>query len=64
MPLCATDVGVIISGVIILTVHSSKRFYADPAVALVISIIIFSSAIPLSKQQQLFQLPYKPYQEY
>jgi len=46
--LCMTDIGVIIAAVLIWKLESSKRFYADPAVSLLISLIIFASAIPLS----------------
>lgn len=38
-----------IAGVIIWRLHSPKRYFADPAVSLAISIIIFSSAVPLSE---------------
>ena len=43
------DIGVIIASVIMMKVNSPKRFYADPAVSLLISLIISASAIPLSK---------------
>lgn len=43
------DIGVIIAAVIFLKLHTPKRFYADPAVSLAISLIIFGSAIPMSK---------------
>ncbi|KAF7309896.1 hypothetical protein MIND_00361900 [Mycena indigotica] len=42
------NVGVIISGVLIWQLHSPHRFYADPAVSLGISLIIFASAIPMT----------------
>ena len=42
------DIGVMIAGVIIWKLDSPKRFYADPAVSLAISLIIFGSAIPMS----------------
>ncbi|TIB60445.1 hypothetical protein E3P78_03154 [Wallemia ichthyophaga] len=35
-------------GVLILKLKSENRFYADPAASLIISIIIFASAIPLT----------------
>lgn len=38
-----------IAGVIIWQLDSPKRYYADPAVSLAISIIIFASAVPLSE---------------
>jgi zinc transporter 1 len=43
-----TDVGVIVAGIVIWKLHSPSRFYADPAVSLAISLIIFASAIPMS----------------
>lgn len=48
MTLHNLDVGVMLSGVIIWKLHSPSRYYADPAVSLAISIMIFSSAVPLS----------------
>lgn len=42
------DVGVIVAGILIWKLHSPNRFYADPAVSLGISLIIFASAIPMS----------------
>ncbi|KAJ7281446.1 CDF zinc transporter [Mycena rebaudengoi] len=42
------NVGVIVAGVIIWKLHSATRFYADPAVSLAISFIIFASAIPMT----------------
>jgi solute carrier family 30 (zinc transporter), member 1 len=42
------DIGVIVAAVIFLKVDSPKRFYADPAVSLAISLFIFCSAIPMS----------------
>ncbi|TIA89318.1 hypothetical protein E3P99_02106 [Wallemia hederae] len=42
------NIGVIIVGVLIMKLKSEHRFYADPAASLVISIIIFASAIPLT----------------
>ena len=43
------DIGVIVAAVIFLKLDSPNRFYADPAVSLAISFIIFGSAIPMSK---------------
>jgi len=40
------NVGVIMAGIIIWKVQSPNRFYADPAVSLAISFVIFASAIP------------------
>ncbi|KAF4611240.1 hypothetical protein D9613_006991 [Agrocybe pediades] len=42
------NVGVIIAAIIFMKVGSPKRFYADPAVSLAISFIIFGSAVPLT----------------
>ncbi|KAF5316208.1 hypothetical protein D9619_006417 [Psilocybe cf. subviscida] len=42
------NIGVIIAAVIFLKLHTPKRFYADPAVSLAISLIIFGSAIPMT----------------
>ncbi|KAG5647877.1 hypothetical protein DXG03_007801 [Asterophora parasitica] len=42
------NIAVIVSAVIIWKVQSSQRFYADPAVSLAISLIIFGSAIPMT----------------
>ncbi|KAJ6518892.1 CDF zinc transporter [Mycena sanguinolenta] len=42
------NVGVIIAGILIWKLHSPHRFYADPAVSLGISLIIFASAIPMT----------------
>lgn len=44
------DLGVIAAGAIVWKTQGSGRFYADPAVSMFISLIIFASAIPLSKQ--------------
>jgi zinc transporter 1 len=45
------DIGVIIAAVIMWKVDSqnSNRYYADPAASLLISLIIFASAIPMSE---------------
>jgi len=42
------NIGVIVAAVIFLKVDSPKRFYADPAASLAISLIIFGSAIPIT----------------
>ncbi|KAJ7224164.1 CDF zinc transporter [Mycena pura] len=39
------NVGVIVTGLLIWKLHSPSRFYADPAVSLGISLVIFTSAI-------------------
>ncbi len=44
-----TDIGVVIAAVLLWKLDSPKRFYADPAASMIISFIIFASAIPLSK---------------
>lgn len=44
-----SDIGVILAGVIMLKSTSPARFYADPAMSLLISFIIFASAIPLGE---------------
>ncbi|KAF5359364.1 hypothetical protein D9756_003590 [Leucocoprinus leucothites] len=43
------NVGVIIAAVIMWKTQSSSRFYADPAISLMISFMIFGSAIPLTR---------------
>jgi len=43
------DIGVILAAVIMWKVDSPYRFYADPAVSLVIGFIIFGGAVPLSE---------------
>ncbi|PPQ67861.1 hypothetical protein CVT25_010300 [Psilocybe cyanescens] len=42
------NIGVIIAAILFIKLSSPKRFYADPAVSLAISFIIFGSAIPLT----------------
>ncbi|KAJ7170488.1 CDF zinc transporter [Mycena crocata] len=42
------NIGVIVAGVLIWKLHSPSRFYADPAVSVGISLIIFASAIPMT----------------
>ena len=43
------NIGVIASALIIWLTHFSWRFYADPAISLVITVIILASAVPLCK---------------
>ena len=43
------NIGVIASALIIWLTHYSWRFYVDPAISLVITVIILGSAIPLCK---------------
>jgi Co/Zn/Cd efflux system component len=52
------DVGVIVAALIMWKTHSASRFYADPAVSLAISLIIFASAIPLSEYPTGIDLQY------
>ena len=42
------DVGVVIVAVLLWKLECPKRFYADPAMSLAISLVIFGSALPLS----------------
>ncbi|KAJ2934847.1 hypothetical protein H1R20_g2252, partial [Candolleomyces eurysporus] len=42
------NIGVIIVAIIIWKVESSGKYYADPAMSLVISLVIFGSALPLT----------------
>ncbi|KIY51832.1 CDF zinc transporter [Fistulina hepatica ATCC 64428] len=42
------NIGVIVAALIIWKVDSPNRYYADPAASLLISMIIFASAIPLT----------------
>lgn len=42
------NIGVIIVAVILWKLSSPKRFYADPAMSLAISLVIFGSALPLT----------------
>jgi Co/Zn/Cd efflux system component len=44
----STDIGVIIAAILIWKLESPSRFYADPAISLAISLVIFASAVPLS----------------
>lgn len=43
------NVGVIAAGLIIWLTKSPYRFYSDPIISFVITIIIFSSALPLGE---------------
>lgn len=47
------NVGVIAAGLIIWQTNWSFRFYSDPLISLIITVIIFSSALPLG--MSLFQ---------
>lgn len=46
---CANNIGVMIAAAVIWFAHYGGRFYADPAVSMAISIMIFISSIPLSQ---------------
>jgi solute carrier family 30 (zinc transporter), member 1 len=50
------NIGVIITALFIWLTHFSWRFYADPVISLVITGIIFSSALPLVKSASLILL--------
>lgn len=54
------NIGVIASAYFIWTTDYSWRFYADPLVSLFITIIIFSSAIPLSRKASKILLQATP----
>lgn len=41
------NIGVIVTGLVIWLTNWSGRFYLDPAVSLIITVIIFTSALPL-----------------
>ena len=43
------NVGVISSGLIIWLTNWPGKYYSDPLISLIITIIIFSSALPLGK---------------
>lgn len=49
------DIGVIIASLILWKLDSPNRFYADPTASLAISLIIFGSAIPMSRSE--YNLP-------
>lgn len=50
------NVGVIVTGLIIWLTTWSGRFYLDPAVSLIITIIIFTSALPLVRSASFILL--------
>ena len=50
------NVGVIGAGVFILLSSASWRFYSDPAISFIITIIIFHSALPLVKSASFILL--------
>jgi zinc transporter 1 len=54
------NIGVIISALIIMLIHSPHRYYADPAASLFIAISILTTAIPLTKRSGLILLESAP----
>ena len=48
------NVGVIATGLIIWQTTWSFKYYCDPVISLVITAIIFSSAMPLGKSRSTF----------
>jgi solute carrier family 30 (zinc transporter), member 1 len=54
------NVGVISSGLIIWQTTWKYRFYSDPIISLLITVIIFSSALPLVKSASFILLQGKP----
>jgi len=51
------NVGVIATGFVIWQTSWSFKYYFDPLISLVITVIIFSSALPLGKYWQVFWVP-------
>lgn len=49
------NVGVIASGLIIWLTTWQYKYYSDPVISLVITIIIFSSALPLGETAVFFR---------
>ncbi|WWC88949.1 uncharacterized protein L201_003864 [Kwoniella dendrophila CBS 6074] len=54
------NIGVIIAAAIMWKTSSPHRFYADPAVSMIISILIFAGAIPLAKRSSRVLLEAAP----
>ncbi|KAH7905983.1 putative CDF zinc transporter [Hygrophoropsis aurantiaca] len=54
------NVGVMVAAVIMWKLSSPARFYADPAVSVIISAIIFASALPLTKKSARILLEAAP----
>jgi len=52
------NIGVIASGLIIWLTKDPRRYYADPIISILISIIIFSTALPLCTYLLLVYLPH------
>ncbi|KAG2094245.1 cation efflux protein [Suillus discolor] len=55
------NIGVIVTGLIIWLTKWSGRFYLDPAVSIVITIIIFTSALPLVRNASFILLQGVPH---
>jgi len=51
------NVGVIATGFVIWQTSWSFKYYFDPLISLVITVIIFSSALPLGKYRQMLWVP-------
>lgn len=56
----ANNIGVVIAGAIIWKTSSFGRYYADPAVSMAISIIIFFSSIPIVNKSGIILLESAP----
>lgn len=50
------NVGVILTGLVILVAQGNWRYYFDPTISLVIAVIIFSSALPLVRSTSIILL--------
>jgi len=44
------NIGVIVAAILLWKLNTPKRFYADPAVSAMISLIIFTSAVPITRK--------------
>ncbi|KAG2147456.1 cation efflux protein [Suillus bovinus] len=55
------NIGVIVTGLIIWLTNWSGRFYLDPAVSIIITIIIFTSALPLVRNASFILLQGVPH---
>lgn len=54
------NIGVIVAAVVIWQAKSDARFYADPAASMFIALMIFFSAIPLTKNSGTILLQSAP----
>lgn len=54
------NVGVIATGLIIWLTNWSGKYYFDPIISLVITVIIFSSALPLGASPRILSNPFYP----